>query len=103
MDVWLVLFLLSLVVHALRWWVRQQPKPLWIVGRRNGKRTFWQIVGVFSDRERAVRACVTGDHFTGPLLLDRTDQEGEDWEGVFFPGRQESIAPVRQGVVRGAH
>ena len=59
---------------------------VWLVGeykcqhRRRG--TSWELVGVFSSKEKATAACRTSDYFVVPIIID------EDWgaeDGTDFP------------------
>jgi len=50
------------------------------------KRTNWQIIGVFSIKEKALEVCRTENHFIGPLTLDHDLGDNlVSWEGAYYP------------------
>lgn len=60
---------------------------LWVVGQllENDKHS-WQVVGIFDSKEKADAACVTTDHFFGPLELNKNVGEPVvDWPDSVYP------------------
>jgi len=61
---------------------------LWIVGRAldpEDKRV-WAFIGMFDDKQAAIEACTTRDHFVGPAILnERLPDELESWPGAYYP------------------
>lgn len=46
----------------------------------------WEVVGIYTTREKAIAACLTADYFVGPIELDFTAQEeAREWPGSFIP------------------
>lgn len=62
---------------------------LYVVGVFRGKiarGTVWELQGVFSTEEKAVRACTTPKHFVGAVELDAVLPDGTTpWPGVYYP------------------
>ena len=49
---------------------------LWLVGKsiyKEHKSVDWAFIGIFDDRQRALDACITEDHFMGKVLLNEED------------------------------
>lgn len=58
---------------------------IWVAGKAYGAGE-WDLLGVFSAREKAAAACVEFRDFVGPATLDEDiGQERVDWSGVEFP------------------
>lgn len=50
-----------------------------------------EIVGIFTDEQRAIEACRTDRHGYGPLELDKDlGDENIEWPGFKFPKRESS-------------
>ena len=65
---------------------------MWVVGRLNFDRGItdypfvWQIMGVFSDEELAVKSCTTEHDFVGPIDLNvKLPDEVVKWPGLYYP------------------
>lgn len=61
---------------------------LWIVGKspeHDAVDTRWEFCGVFDAESKAVAACTTDHHFTGPANLNEVLPEREDWPGAYYP------------------
>lgn len=63
---------------------RIDPK-LWVVGKTVDRHWSWEILGVFSSKEKAVAACSTARHFVGPAEIDNPMPDGKPWPGVWHP------------------
>jgi len=63
-------------------------RQVWVVGRIHPEehQFSWEIVGVFSDRERARGACANRNDFVAPILLNvRLPEERVEWPEAVFP------------------
>jgi hypothetical protein len=64
---------------------------LWVCGKiravyHNKKGVVWDIQGVFDSETLAIDACKTGEHFIGPITLNkRLPEKGTQWPGCYFP------------------
>ncbi len=61
------------------------PNRLWVVGRdeRRGK---WIFIGVFTNEQKALEHCRSGNHFLAPVLLDVAfPEEVTEWPGAYYP------------------
>lgn len=62
---------------------------LWIVGQvKEGKKAkwYWEYVGVFDSKEKAVDACRDETYFVGPTELNNAlPHETVEWEGAYYP------------------
>lgn len=68
-----------------------RPETLYLAGRIRsgfGTQVIWDVIGIFTHREKAVAACRDKDDFFFPL---RPDQKQEDPERapLAFPAREE--------------
>lgn len=62
-------------------------KTVWVAGQViNDELGQWEIIGVFSDEEKAVSACREPTDFVGPVKLDAIyPRESIDWAGAYYP------------------
>lgn len=79
---------------------------LWVVGKPIGLdpngHPSWAIVGVFRDKDHAVRLATERDGFVGPLMLNKTlPTNVEPWPGQWYPAREDE-PPRGESVVRKA-
>ena len=50
----------------------------------------WEVVGVFTSRERAVAACSSDRHFVGPMRVNiEWPDPSCEWAGLWYPLREE--------------
>jgi hypothetical protein len=46
----------------------------------------WEIGGVFSSEEKAIKACTDKNYFIGPIELDqKLPDETTKWDGCYYP------------------
>ena len=65
---------------------------MFVVGKVASEKRFreWELVGVFSNIEDAVKVCRTKNHFVGPVTLNKDiGDERKTWPGVKYPKRME--------------
>lgn len=66
---------------------------VWVVGqwREDGKP--WEMIGVFTDKSRAIDACVEDSFFTGPQVLgEAAGADPVPWVGCYYPRLQDKPA-----------
>lgn len=57
---------------------------LFVVGKETGGS--WEIMGVFSSKEKAESICLDSSYFVGPMKLDEpAPVETTDWPGLYTP------------------
>jgi hypothetical protein len=57
---------------------------MWITGRFVGKN--WQILGLYSNKESAIKRCRCSKDFIGPVEIDIDLPDEEiSWPGCFYP------------------
>jgi len=84
------------VIHGAAWW-RPRAKRIegeatvWVVGKHCGQNAPWEIQGVYTDEQRAVRTCTEMNFFVGPMELDTPlPIESVEWPGCYYPQLQEA-------------
>jgi hypothetical protein len=60
-------------------------QKLFIVGRKDLEPRAWEFIGVFDDEAKAVAACITDDHWVGPVTLNENVETGTGWPGAWYP------------------
>jgi len=62
---------------------------VWVCGRviqSTPLGQIWDLMGVFSDEEKAMKACVRDNYFIGPTDLDQHLPEAPQvWPGAYYP------------------
>ena len=57
---------------------------LWFVGQYKEKKDTFEIQGIFSTEERALKACKDRNYFIHPLMLDEElPHETTKWKGYY--------------------
>lgn len=61
-------------------------QQLWVCGLYTGTYGSWEIVGVFSTKQKAIDACENEYYFVGPIILDEdVNQKSQPWPGAYYP------------------
>ncbi len=63
-------------------------QEVWLVGfyRKPTSAEPWEVVGIFTDKTRALSACKDWRYFVGPATLDVLNpEEATEWPGMYFP------------------
>lgn len=62
---------------------------IWLVGKNRGGEHLncvWDILGIFTSKELARKACTAREDFLAPLEVDkRLPDETTEWPGVEYP------------------
>lgn len=62
---------------------------VWVVGKNRGGKypeVIWDILGIFTSRKLALKACENRNDFIAPLEVDRKlRDETTEWPGVEYP------------------
>ncbi|MEE9117766.1 MAG: hypothetical protein V3U02_04115 [Calditrichia bacterium] len=46
----------------------------------------WEFAGVFDDKKKAIKACLSRDYFIGPAKLNDVFHDGQrQWPGAYYP------------------
>jgi len=68
-------------------------KKLWVCGKYKGENkigVMWDLQGIFSTKELAIKACRNDLYFIGPVILDEAlPDETVDWPGSFYPSLED--------------
>lgn len=63
---------------------------LWVCGLCTNFPNSWELVGVFSTKQKAIDACENEHYFIGPVLLnEEIKQHALRWPGAYYPKQKE--------------
>ena len=61
-------------------------KTVWVVGIKRRFFRSWEICGIFNVESKAIQACVSAQHFIGPVQIGvNYGSQSREWKGAYYP------------------